>query len=78
MNGSVVSLLDKAKHDKIRESVSKIHSVFYNGDPLTDLELDIERMYVNEKAEKVAAYSKRKSLRYKVRWTVSDLNKHQD
>jgi len=35
-------------------------------------------MYVNDKYEKVAAYAKRKSLRYKVRWTISDLNKHQD
>jgi len=33
-------------------------------------------MYVNDKYEKVAAYAKRKSLRYKVRWTISDLNKH--
>jgi hypothetical protein len=78
LNGSVVPLIEKAKHDKIRERVAKLHSLFYNGDPLTLLEQDIERMYVNDKAEKMAAYSKRKSLRYKVRWTVSDLNKHQD
>lgn len=78
MNGSVVSLLDKPKHDQIRERVEKLHKVFYQGDELTNFELDIERMYVNEKYEKVAAYSKRKSLRYKVRWTISDLNKHQD
>lgn len=76
MNGSVVPFIDKAKHDKIKEKVDKIYNIFYNGDPLTDLEVDIERMYVNDKAEKVAAYSKRKSLRYKVRWTISDLNKH--
>jgi 2-hydroxy-3-keto-5-methylthiopentenyl-1-phosphate phosphatase len=55
-----------------------MHSIFYNGDPLTDLEVDIERMYVNAKSEKVVAYGKRKSLRYKVRWTISDLNRHQD
>lgn len=78
MNGSVVPLIDKAKHDQIRERVAKLHKVFYQGDPLTDLEVDIERMYVNEKNEKMAAYTKRKSLRYKVRWTISDLNKHQD
>jgi hypothetical protein len=29
MNGSVVSLLDKAKHDKIRERVAKLHKTFY-------------------------------------------------
>lgn len=78
MNGSVVPLIDKAKHDQIKERVSKLHKVFYQGDTLTDLEVDIERMYVNEKNEKMAAYTKRKSLRYKVRWTISDLNKHQD
>lgn len=78
MNGSVVPLIEKAKHDAIKGKVSALHSLFYNGDPLTALEQDIERMYVNDKAEKMAAYSKRKSLRYKVRWTVSDLNKHQD
>jgi len=43
---------------------------------LTDLEVDIERMYINDKSEKVTAYGKRKSLRYKVRWTISDLNRH--
>ena len=78
LNGSVVPLIEKAKHDKIREKVDKLHDVFYNGDALSPLEQDIERMYVNDKAEKMAAYSKRKSLRYKVRWTISDLNKHQD
>jgi hypothetical protein len=78
MNGSVVPLIEKSKHDAIKDRVSKIHKIFYSGDPLTNLEIDIERMYVNEKHEKMAAYSKRKSLRYKVRWTISDLNKHQD
>jgi hypothetical protein len=76
MNGSVVSLIDKPKHDKIREKVDKLHNIFYQGDPLTDFELDVERMYINEKHEKVAAYTKRKYLRYKVRWTISDLNRH--
>ena len=76
MNGSVVQLLDKPKHDKIKQIVKKIHNIFYNGDPLTALEYDIERMYINEKYEKMAAYSKRKSLRFKVRWTISDLNRH--
>lgn len=76
MNGSVVAMIDKAKHDEIRDKTRKLHNVFYNGDEQTELELDIERMYVNAKSEKVAAYTKRKSLRYKVRWTVSDLNRH--
>ena len=76
MNGSVVPLIEKAKHDAIRKKVNALHKIFYNGDPLTAFEEDIERMYVNDKHEKVAAYNKRKSLRYKVRWSISDLNKH--
>ena len=76
LNGSVVPMIDKAKHDQIKAKVKKIQSIFYNGDPLTDLEVDIERMYINDKSEKVTAYGKRKSLRYKVRWTISDLNRH--
>ena len=52
--------------------------MFYFGDPLTTLENDSERMYINEKMEKWSLYQKRKSLRYKVKWTVSDLNRFQD
>jgi hypothetical protein len=69
-------MVDMAKHQKIREKAREIKNIFYQGDKLTPYEEDIERMYVNEKHEKVAAYNKRKSLRYKVRWTISDLNKH--
>lgn len=35
-------------------------------------------MYIADKMEKYNTYIKRKSLRYKVRWTVSDLNRYQD
>jgi hypothetical protein len=38
-------------------------------------ELDIERMYISEKLEKHHNHKKRKSYRYKVKWTVSDLNR---
>lgn len=76
INGSVVPLIDKPKHDKIRSKNKKLHKIFYEGDQLTDLEVDIERMYINAKHDKVAAYAKRKSMRFKVRWTVSDLNRH--
>ena len=76
MNGQVVSLMDKPRHDRIRTRIGQLQSVFYNGDVLSDFEQDIERMYVNDKHEKVAAYAKRKSLRYKVRWSISDLNRH--
>ena len=76
MNGSVVPMVERPTYNEIKKKVDELHNIFYNGDKLTDFEQDLERMYVNEKHEKVAAYSKRKSLRYKVRWTVSDLNRH--
>lgn len=76
MNGSVVSLLDKPKHDKIRDKIDKLMKVFYDGDALTDFEIDIERMYVSAKLEKQTSYAKRKSLRYKVRWSITDLNRY--
>lgn len=52
MNGSVPSILDKPKEDLIREQSKKIRSIFYHGDKLTPLELDIERMYMSEKLDK--------------------------
>ena len=53
-------------------------NTFYNGDKLSDLELDIERMYISEKLEKNNNYAKQKSFRFKVNWTISDLNRYQD
>lgn len=76
MNGSVVSMLDKPKHDQIREKTKQLKKIFYHGDPLTDLEVDIERMYISDKMEKYQTYQKRKSMRYKVRWSISDLNRY--
>lgn len=40
--------------------------------------MDIERMYIQEKLDKHSKYKKRASMRYKVRWTVSDFNRYQD
>ena len=78
MNGSVVPMIEKPKADAIRKKIEDYRQIFYNGDKLSDLELDIERMYIAAKQEKTNLYKKRKSLRYKVRWTVSDLNRYQD
>jgi hypothetical protein len=78
MNGSVVSILDKPKHDEIKAKAKKLQRMFYYGDTLSDFEVDIERMYISDKMEKYNTYQKRKSMRYKVRWTVSDLNRYQD
>lgn len=33
-------------------------------------------MYIAAKMEKYGQYVKRKSMRFKVRWTLSDLNKY--
>lgn len=78
MNGSTVPLIDKPRHDKIIKKAKELNEVFYNGDKLTSFEQDVERMYISEKMEKYSTYVKRKSLRYKVRWTMSDLNRYQD
>ena len=39
-------MLEKPKHDEIRQNISKTLDVFYKGDKLTDLELDIQRNYL--------------------------------
>jgi hypothetical protein len=76
MNGSVVSLIDKPKHDQLVDQTSAHADVFYNGDKLTPYEIELERMYIDAKLTKHNEYKKRKVMRYKVKWTVSDLNCH--
>ena len=56
MNGSVPNILEKPKHDKIKELSEALMSTFYNGDKLTKLEYDIERMYISEKLDKHRNY----------------------
>ena len=63
MNGSVVPILEKPNHDSISEKCGDLVNVFYRGDKLSPLELDIERMYIAEKLEKHQNYQKRKSFR---------------
>ena len=46
MNGSVVPLLEKSKQEAIESKLAKMFEVFYRGDKLSDLELDIERHYM--------------------------------
>jgi hypothetical protein len=75
MNGSVVPILEKPKQDVIDAKSKELLAIFYKGDKLTPLELDIERMYISEKLEKHQNYQKRKSFRFKVKWTVSDFNR---
>ena len=76
MNGSVVPLLDKPKHDKICGELNEWVDKFYNGDKLTPLELDIEQQYVSQKFAKQAGYTNKKTMANKTVWTISDLNRH--
>ena len=46
MNGSVVPMLEKPKHDEIQAKLDKLFDVFYFGDKLSSIELDIERQYL--------------------------------
>lgn len=78
MNGSVVPMLEKPKHDEIKKEIEKLLDVFYNGDKLTDIEKDVQRMYLGKKLDKQNTYKNRKNYRYKVRWTLSDLNRYQE
>mmetsp|Transcript_34947 Transcript_34947/g.53649 ORF Transcript_34947/g.53649 Transcript_34947/m.53649 type:complete len:493 (+) Transcript_34947:413-1891(+) len=78
MNGQVPSLLDRPKHERIRSKAAALREVFYEGDPLTGLERDIERMYVTEKYTKQQKYKKRNSMRFKVVWSMSDFNRLQE
>lgn len=52
MNGQVVPMIEKPKHDKIVDETNSWVKVFYQGEPLTDLEIDIQRMYLNAKVLK--------------------------
>lgn len=76
MNGSVVPLLDKIKHDQIEEQTAALFEIFHNGDKLTPYEKEIERMYIDAKLIKHLEYKKRSAKRFEVKWTVSDLNRH--
>lgn len=75
-NGSVPSILDKKKVAQVNEQCQHWMGTFYQGDKLSVLERDIERMYMSEKLDKHRNYQKAKSFRYKVRWTVSDYNRY--
>ena len=78
MNESVVKMEDTPQKDKIEESLAHWKTVFYDGEPFTDLEIDIQRMYLSQKLYKHSKYEKSKSIRFKVRWIISDLNRYQE
>lgn len=78
MNGQVVSLVDYNEHEALRKKADKIYDIFYNGDKLSGFERDVERRYLAAKLEKLNKYKKAKTERYKVRWTISDINRFQE
>ena len=49
-------MIEKPKLDDINAETEKLRKVFYDGDKLTDLECDIQRMYLNKKMEKQQKY----------------------
>jgi len=75
MNGSVVPMLEKPKHDKIEKQLNKMFKVFYKGDELTPLEMDIERQYLAYKYQKMTGYKDKAIMKNKTVWTISDLNR---
>ena len=78
MNGQVVSLGDYNDYIKLKEKADQIFDIFYNGEKLTDFERDIERRYLSLKNDKLNKYERNKSKRYKVNWTLSDINRYQE
>ena len=78
MNGSVVSSMDLPIVYRVNEELQKWVDVFYNGDKLSEFELDLQRIYLANKLQKYNKYEKRRIYRFKVSWTVSDLNLYQE
>lgn len=76
MNGQVVPMLEKPKHDEIVNKIDKMFETFYHGDKLTDLELDIERQYLATKWQKQSAYREKSLTKNKTHFTISDLNRY--
>jgi len=77
MDGSTVPLVEKPSQDVIKGQADALVDVFYHGDPMSDYEQDLETMYMGKKMKKSQMFTKRKSLRYKVRFTYSDVNRIQ-
>ena len=78
LNGQVPSLVDYNLSTEIREETDKLFDVFYNGEPLTDFERDLEKRYLALKYQKFLKYKQRKHDKYKVNWTLNDVNRYQE
>lgn len=78
MNGQVVQWGDYNEYINVKKQADDLFDIFYNGEKLTSFERDIERKYLARKHDKLQKYGKAKSNRYKVRWTLSDINRFQD
>lgn len=78
MNGSVPNSVDLPRQREIDEECAALHKVFYDGEVLTEFEKDLQRIYLSNKLQKHVKFQSRKVNRFKVKWTVSDLNRYQD
>ena len=47
-------MVDKPNHDRILKQSAELVRIFYKGDKLTNFELDIERMYISAKMDKLS------------------------
>ena len=56
MNGSVPSIFDLKEQERVDNESAALINTFYNGEKLSPLEYDIERMYISEKLEKFQKY----------------------
>ena len=78
MNGQVVGWGEYNQFVNLKRKADEIFDIFYNGEKLTSFERDLERKYLTLKLDKLAKYNKSKSMRNKVRWTLSDINRFQE
>lgn len=78
LNGQVPKLVDYNLANEIRDETDKIFDQFYNGEPLTDFERDLEKRYLALKYQKFLKFKQRKNDKYRVNWTLNDINRYQE
>lgn len=76
MNGSVPNSVDLPRQREIDEECAALQKIFYDGEELTDFEKDLQRIYLSNKLQKHVKFQSRKVNRFKVKWTISDLNRY--
>jgi hypothetical protein len=59
LNGQVVSLGDYNEYVGTKKTCDKLVKIFYQGEELTEFELDLEKIYLAEKLTKHMKYKRR-------------------